>query len=407
MSGIPLARPAPGMVLSVGGAQFGTWMQGSVDRDLRNIAGTFSLTYYDSGRAAQAVQPDLDTAPPFQIIREGMACTVTLDGVLALKGYIDTVSVSRSAGSLSATITGRDVTGDLVDCAAAPTGPVEWRGLTVLALAQQICKPFGIDVRADVPIGDPFPVFGIEVGETAMLAIERAARQRALLVVSDGIGGLLLTRGGNSRAPGALAVPGNVTHAAYQSSWLQRFSDYYVKGQTNPRLARYGRKAGLTSSTNPTSAPGVPPAVSETVAEAATVQMTGHAIDPEIKRYRPTVRGVRTQSGSSSVQAQAEWALRVARGMGRTGHYSVLGWGPSPGGALWLPNQLVQVSDAYADINRDMLIASVRYSLSNKGASSVIGIAGRTAFDRIDEPAQSEGFIQKPTPKSFGPTKQG
>jgi prophage tail gpP-like protein len=395
------------MVLNVAGESFATWTQGSVDRDLRNIAGTFSLSYFDSGRVAQAINPDLDTSPPFQIIREGMTCTVTLDGVLVLKGYIDTVSISRSAEMLSATITGRDMTGDLVDCAAAPTGPVEWRGLNALSLAQKLAAPFGIAARADVPVGDPFPVFGIEVGETAMLAIERAARQRALLVVSDGVGGLLLTQGGASRAPGSLAVPGNVLHASYQSSWLQRFSDYYVKGQTNPRLARYGRKAGLTSSTNPTSAPGVPPAVSATVAEAATVQMTGHAIDPEIKRYRPTVRGVRTQSGSSSVQAQAEWALRVARGMGRTGHYTVLGWNVTPGGPIWLPNQLVRVSDPYADINRDMLIASVRYSMSNKGAMAVIGVAGRTAFDRIDEPAQSEGYIQKRAPKSFGPTRQG
>ncbi|HQU03057.1 MAG TPA: hypothetical protein PLI12_11460, partial [Acetobacteraceae bacterium] len=94
MSGFPPAPRRPGMVLSVGGAQFHAWTQGSVDRDLRNIAGTFSLTYFDSGRAAQAIQPDLDTAPPFQIIREGMTCTVTLDGVLVLKGYIDTVSIS-------------------------------------------------------------------------------------------------------------------------------------------------------------------------------------------------------------------------------------------------------------------------------------------------------------------------
>lgn len=406
MSGsIPLAPQTPPLALTVDGHVFGHWTLASVDRDLRNIAGTFSLTYYDSGRAAQAITPDLDLSPPFEIVREGMGCTVALDGVQVLKGFIDTVSVTRAAGHLGATITGRDVTGDLVDCAASPTGPVEWRNLNVLQLAQAICKPFGISVRADVAIGDPFPVFGIEVGETAMLAIERAARQRALLVVSDGVGGLLLTQGGSSAAPGPISCPGNAYHVEYRSSWQQRFSDYYVKGQTNPRLARYGRKAGLTSNTNPTSAPGVPPAVSATVAEAASVQMTGHAIDPEITRYRPTVRGVRTQSGSASVQAQAEWALRVARGMGRQGHYSVLDWGLN--GQLWLPNQLVSVSDPYADINRKMLIASVSYRMGAQGRTSVIGIAGRTAFDRIDEPAQSEGYIQKRTPKSFGPTRNG
>lgn len=406
MSGsIPAAPSSTGLSLTVDGHVFSRWMVASVDRDLRNIAGTFSLTYDDSGRDAQALVPDLDRAPPFEIVRAGMACVIAMIGSTVLKGYIDEVSVKRSAGRLSATITGRDMTGDMVDCAAAPTGPVEWRNLNALQLAQIFAKPFGITARADVPLGDAFPVYGIEVGETAMLALERAARQRALLVVSDGVGGLLLTKGGSSRAPAAIQVPGNAFESSYHSNWRQRFSDYYVKGQTNPRLARYGRKAGLTSATNPTSAPGAPPAVSATVAEAASVQMTGHAIDPQITRYRPTVRGVRTQSGSASVQAQAEWALRVARGMGEQARYSVLEW--DVGGALWLPNQIVAVTDPYADINRDMLIASVGYRLSNRGRSTVLGIAGRTAFDRIAEPAQSEGFIQKKAPRSFGPTRNG
>lgn len=406
MSGaLPSIAAGTGVSLTVAGHVFANWTTASVDRDLRNIAGTFSLGYFDSGRAAQAIVPDLDRSAPFAIVREGMAFELALDGIMVMRGWIDQVQVSRAADSISASITGRDLTGDLVDCAAAPTGPVEWRGLTVLGLASAIAKPFGIKVRADVPIGDPFPVYGIEVGETAMLAIERAARQRALLVVSDGVGGLLLTKGGVTRAPGAIGMPGNATHSSYSSSWQQRFSDYYAKGQTNPRLARYGRKAGLTSATNPTSAPGVPPAASATVAEAATVQMTGHAIDPEITRYRPTVRGVRTQSGSASVQAQADWALRVARGMGRQAHYTVLEWGV--GGAQWLPNQIVAVTDPYADINKDMLIASVGYRMNAKGRSTVLGIAGRTAFDRIDEPGQSERYLDKRAPKSFGPTRKG
>lgn len=54
-------------------------------------------------------------------------------------------------------------------------------------------------------LGAAFPVFGVNIEETALIAIERAARQRALLVVSDGVGGLLLTKGkgGATPRPGA------------------------------------------------------------------------------------------------------------------------------------------------------------------------------------------------------------
>jgi hypothetical protein len=37
----------------------------------------------------------------------------------------------------------------------------------------------------------------------------------------------------------------------------------------------------------------------------------------------------------------------------------------------------------------------------------VLGIAGRTAFDRIDEPAQDSRYIFHKAPKSFGPTRTG
>ncbi|MHB1305381.1 MAG: phage baseplate assembly protein [Acidiphilium sp.] len=400
---VPSAPASRRVSLTVDGHQFGQWQSASVDRDLRNISGQFTLQLFDSGRAAQAFRPNLDQGPPFEIIKAGMSCAVALDGETVLKGYIDDIHVAWAAHGIR--VSGRDATGDLVDCAASPTGPVEWRNLTLTQLAAAFCKPFGIAVRADVDVGTAFPVFGIEAGETAMLAIERAARQRGVLVVSDGVGGLLLTRGGATRAPGALTIPGNIVGAHYTSSWRQRFSDYYVKGQTSTQQARYGGVCRLTPLLDPVNAPVGPPPASATPAETVSVAMTGHVSDPEITRYRPTVRGVRTQSGSSSVQAQAEWALRVARGMGEQAHYTVADWRAN--GALWLPNALVSVSDPYAGIDKDMLIASVSYRQSAQGASAVIGVAGRTAFDRIDEPASDRKFIFKRAPKSFGPTRQG
>ncbi|MDA8049959.1 MAG: hypothetical protein M0002_08135 [Rhodospirillales bacterium] len=395
------------MSLTVDGGTLDRWTSASVTRDLKDISGGFELVYLDSGRAAQAVSPDLDTGVPFEIVRAGMSCAVALDGERVLTGWIDEVDVSWNADTLAAKVSGRDKTGDLADCAASPNGPCEWANLDALAIANAIAQPFGIPVRAEVPVGAPFPVFGINVEETALIAIEKAARQRALLVVSDGVGGLVLTQGGSTRAPAALRRPGNVQGGGYRSSWRQRYSDYFVKGQTSKRQQRALTTCTITSAIDPLINPVLPPAQQASVAETVTVAMTGHAIDPEITRWRPNVRGSRTQSGTASAQAQAEWALRVAKGMGENLDYTVLDWRAGAANALWLPNQLVNVSDAWADVGRDMLIAGVTYRMSAQGITTSLRLAGRTAFARIDEPAKGPRYIFHRQPKSFGPTRTG
>jgi prophage tail gpP-like protein len=113
--------------------------------------------------------------------------------------------------------------------------------------------------------------------------------------------------------------------------------------------------------------------------------MTGHAIDPQITRYRPTVRLTRSQSGMSTTQEQAEWALRVARGQGDQLTYTVLQWRVGPSRALWRINQVVTVTDPYIDIDKPMLIAGVKFSLDEQSQKTELRIVGVTAYDRINE----------------------
>jgi prophage tail gpP-like protein len=384
------------VALTVAGHVFDRWSSAIVGGDMRDISGNFDVEYFDSGRAAAALNPDLDPRPPFQIIKPGMACTVALDGAVVLVGFIDEVNVQRKAGSLVAKFTGRDATGDLVDCAASPPsaanphGKTEWRNLDLLALATDICAPFGIKVRADVDVGPAFPIIANCADEKAMMTLQKAARQRAILIVSDGVGGLLLTKGGVTRAPAALKVPGNVQDVDYTSNFTERFSDYYVVGQTETTLQREGQTCALSHDTDPTVEPVADPTDDATTDETSSTVMIGHSVDPQISRYRPTVASVATQSGSSSVQVQSDWMLRNARGNGEEANYTVLDWRAGPQNLLWLRNQVVRVTDAYSGIDNDMLIAAVKYQLTAQQAITTLRIAGRTAFDLISEPAEDD-----------------
>lgn len=408
--GIPAAaRATRRLSLSVSGAVISRWVSVQVDRNLRDIAGSFSVTYRDSGREALAFDLDLDPQPIIGVVSAGMPCSVTLDGTMVLKGWIDEVDASWEGDQLTCTITGRDATCDLVDCAASPNGPVEWRGLNTLQIAQAIAKPFGIPVTADVDVGAAFPVFGIDVDELAMSAIEKACRQNALLAVSNGVGGLLLTQGGSSRAPAPLTRPGNIWGGGIKSSFAERFSDYYVKGQTNRTVARKSQVPLIVDATDPRDGLTFPAETSTTATttESVSAIMTGHVSDPEVTRYRPTVRQVKTQSGAASVQAQADWGLRIAKGMGETLQLKVMDWRAGSKNALWLPNALSRVTDAFIGTDKDWLISGVSYRYDQSGEWTQLELAGRTAFDRIDEAADDPRYIVGRRPKSFGPTRNG
>ena len=407
------ALPTPAttrrITATVGGMVLSRWTAVTISRNLRDIAGSFSLTYRDSGREELSFAPDLDPFPRFPQVMCGQACTLAIDGTAVLVGWVEEVDAGWEGDSLTCTLSGRDVTGDLVDCAAAPNGPVEYRNMNALHIAQQICLPFAISVRADVDVGGTFPLFGVDVDEVALTAISKAARQQALLVVSDGVGNLLLTRGGNSRAPAPLTRPGSIAGGGGKFSWAERFSDYYVKGQTNRSVIRKHQTPAIVIGTDPTSLISVPIPTTDTdtTTESTSVVMTGHATDPEIKRYRPTVRQVKTQAGAATVQQQADWSLRIAKGMGDTLNYRVLDWRAGQAKGLWLPNALSRVTDPYVGVDRDMLISGVTYQFDQNGAVTLLELAGRTAFDRIDEPADDPRYIVARKPKSFGPTRNG
>ena len=189
--------------LTVAGQAFRHWTQATITRDLREIAGSFELTLLDDGRVQRAF-PAPPGTPLVQAIECGAACTVAIDGETVLTGWVEDVDWHETANTLEFRVAGRDRTGDLVECAACPTGPAEFNGLTLAQVAQIVCAPFGITVQAQVDVGAPFARLAVNPHETALAFLEKAARQRAVLLVSDGVGGLLLTRGGNGRGPAAL-----------------------------------------------------------------------------------------------------------------------------------------------------------------------------------------------------------
>ena len=226
------------VTLSIAGRRHEGWTSAVVTRSLETIAGMFRIALSERapGEAAR------------RVIRAGDPCEVALDGERVLRGFVDTARVSYDAGSHSIEVTGRDATGDLVDCSAA-TKPGEWHEAKLEEIVAALCEPFGIPVRTEADTGLKFRRFRIDEGETAFEAIERGCRFRAVLPLSDGAGGLVLGRPTRSRTATALRRGVNILSASGDVSWQDRFSEYTLLGQ----------QAGTTSSKTTSSARAASP----------------------------------------------------------------------------------------------------------------------------------------------------
>ncbi len=376
-----------------------------VIRDLQDISGSCQFDYDDQARLAKLL-PSLNPAPLVQAmaLEPGPDFTVEIDGELVLKGNAVDVNVEAGPEELRASAFGLDRTGDLVDGSANPNGPYEYLGLDLTGIVTRLVQPFGMTAKAETDVGDPFPHFSIDVGEQVMSAIEKAARQRGVLVVSDGVGGILLTESGHGRAPAPLLAPdgitpGNIHRTHVHMSSRGRFSDHWIKGQL-PHVRSHATKqtAALDGTTSPLGqgAPIAPPpaALSTTTprrhkaarGKHGPVYQTGHATDAGVLRYRPKVWMTRAEAGLDTVDEQAEWRARLTAAQANTMTYTVVGHRAGSDKKLWLPNTLVSVTDPIRGLQGvDQLIAGVRYLDGEDGARTVLRVVDPESYSLDEE----------------------
>ncbi len=331
--------------LKVGGGIFSGWESMEIKTGIEQIAGAFTLSVTERW-AGQA------TPAP---IMAGLPCEVWLEGAPVLTGFIDETTPSYDANAHSVSVSGRDKTGDLVDCSAAHASG-QWSNRTLLQIARDVCQPFGIQIINLTDVGDPFTSVNIQEGERAFELLDRMARMRAVLLMSDGLGNLLLTRAGQSRINTALVEGQNILRAQAKFDWKDRFGFYTVKGQH-----RGSDTAPVDNARSP----------------------QGKAVDATIaaSRYRPLVLLAEDQGQISSLTQRAEWEANVRLGRSNRATLTVQGWSHADG--LWKPNQLVRLVSPllYADL--DLLTAQVTYRLDGNGTTTELELCRPEAFDLI------------------------
>ncbi len=362
--------------LKVGGAIYGGWTGVAVRTGIEQIAGAFEL----------ALTERWPEQPTDWVIAPGEFCEVLIGEDVLITGYIDAVAISYDAASHEIKVSGRDRTGDLVDC-SAPS--VAMSGQTFFQIAEALCKPYGIAVYDETARGrkltvkqkkagkkgnapkrprvpTKIPKHATQNGESVFKTLEKLSRSEGVLLVSDGEGGLLITRAGVAGDCATVLEQGkNILRASLGHSHANLFSEITVKGQAS--AADAARFDVLHSSPKGS--------------VKRTASPTGNS---QIVRYRPLILVAETQADARRCQQRAEWEASNREARARKITVSVQGW-RQENGDLWLINQRVRVKTAWLRIDEWWLIAGVNYRLDNGGTLAELTLVSDKAFEMLPE----------------------
>lgn len=339
------------LVLTVNNRKYSGWKKIRIVCGIEQISGYFELEVSDRWAGQEVPWP----------ILPGDACKVSVDGQTVITGYVDDAMPGYDARQHALTVMGRDKTGDLVDCSAVREN-VEWKDRTLLQIATDLCGPFGIKVTAATDVGKPFANATFQWGESVFETLERLAKHRGVLLVSDGAGGLVITRASSVKVATSLVRGENILSARAAMSHRDRYSKYIVKGENQ----------GFDTST-----------------PEQNTQAQGEAVDANIKRYRPLVIVAEEQGHSDKLADRAKWEAAVRFGRGSRATITVQGWNHADG--LWQPNRLVRVRDQYLGIDMDMLIVTATFLLDQDGTRTELALCHPAAFDLLPVPETEEG----------------
>lgn len=341
--------------LLVDGKAHAGWKRIRVHRGMEEIAGSFELEVSERWST---------TVPPLEV-QSQQRCSVRVGSETLITGYIDRVSNGYDARSHSISVSGRDATADLVDCAAIHSKG-EWKNADAGQIARDLCSPFSIKVTVAGDIGKPFPNFAIEPGETAFECMERAARQRGLRLQSDGVGGLVIGSVAAVAVNVALVEGQNLLSCEVANDSCRRFSEYLVKGQ----------QPG-TDDTN----------------GAAAAQVRATARDAGVTRYRPSVIIDEDQGDIAGFQRRAKWEASVNAARALTANVRVQGWRHT--GGLWQPNVLVRLTSPTLRIDRTLLVRDVDLVVDDAGTCAELCLTPPEAYSLLPTPEKQKAPKRK------------
>ena len=332
---------ADDLTLVVAGQRLSSWTSVRVTVGMERIPPDFDLVMTER-------YPDVDQV----VVPLNAPAEVLIGNDRVISGYVERYRSSISPEGHSVGAAGRGKCADLLDCSA------EWPGgqissSTAPSIAQKLCEPYGLTVRAVDGDGPLIPQLVLNLGETAFEVIERVCRFAALLVYEDGDGQLVLSGIGTEKAASGFKEGVNVIAASLETSADQQFSEYQVVRIAMDVLQDLGDAGNLV----------------------ATVT------NPNINRHRRRVIVAEGgDAGAQVAQQRAAWECNRRFGRSAVLRLTTDSWRDSAG-MLYRPNTLVDFDLPTLKVKRtSWLISEVTYRRDERGTACDLVIMHPNAF---------------------------
>lgn len=319
------------------GFDFEGFIEAEVERDIETVASTFSFTATSS-------------RDKFLPIREGDLIEVIADDIKVLTGRVDVYDLEYDSKTHITTISGRSLTGDIVDTTVGATKVFENVGF--LDLCERNVKEFGIKVVNEAgPFRDFDDIDSAETGQKIFEFLESFARKRQVLLTDNENGNLVITRASGTLSPNSLKnkigeSDNNIISGGRRINISELYNEYRAVSQLDPV------NLDLLS----------------TLLPAELVDEIGITFDREIRFPRRLEFYTEETTDSFTLEDRARWEMSIRRA--RNFEYKAVVQGHSFNGLVWKPNILHQIDDDFARVFGQFLCKRVKYLFSLKTGST-------------------------------------
>lgn len=347
--------------LVINGVPYTDFTSIHISKSLDDMTGTFRF---------EVVDPISPTFP----IKTGDSCTVSLSGTHIIEGFIDCISGHYSSGSHSLLIKGRDRTSDLVDSTVG--GSLSFSSnISLKSLIEKTLdslKIENIQVINEVKDLKPFSQeeldsIAVKPGKSAFHFLEMYARKRQVLLTTDNLGSIIITRNFDRTLDSHVINllnnnSNNVLSARFSYDVSKRFNRYVFRSQQNPVSLVYTDGAETPH---------------PTTAESMASQVN-FVEDVDIREGR-TLNIISESSSSKEILLKrAFWEGNIRRCRGLSYSPTLQGFFANSSGEIWKLNRLISVSDVFASIQAMMLINRIVFEQDLKSGS-------RTTLSLVDK----------------------
>ena len=314
------------------------WKSIRVTRSLEQLSGEFELNITRQNSPIQRSQS----------IKGNERAQILLHGSAVIDGHIEHLSPSYDAEKYSFSVSGRDITGDLVDSSAI-VEKQELHNVTIAAAAEKLLAESNITVNCPVP-GMPFEKFAINDGESIFETLKSHATQRGMLLYTQADGTLHIAKPTAKQSGVSLKEGINILSASIERDYSKIYHRYTVKAQG---------KGGQSTSATATDDWG----------------RVGRNL---------IIHAERNENSSLNPQQRADWEKQSRRAAALRVTIKVAGWKMETG-ELWDINQLVHIESPSIDINQPLLTSVVEYFADDEAGTS----ATLTLVDPLTYAAES------------------